>query len=204
MQSLNSDCLPALGLRPPFCILKPKPLDYWDVCWVQLLSCIWFFRIPRSVAHQTPLSMGFVWQEYWSGLPFPPPGDLPHPGVDPESLVSPALAGGFFTTGTTWEAPCNSGHPVNVDWRNERSPPSHRWRASRLLSARKETDQLFNFSGFPRLHLLLVIINQSCVWASVDKVKLPRRIGVLWTGPSTGSRIIKGRQKGKGHPRLGR
>jgi len=95
MQSLNSDCLPALGLRPPFCILKPKPLDYWDVCWVQLLSCVWFFRIPRSIAHQTPLSMGFVWQEYWSGLPFPPPGDLPHPGV---KLVSLALEGGFFTT----------------------------------------------------------------------------------------------------------
>ena len=108
----------------------------------------------RTAARQSPLPVGFSRREYWSGLPFPPPGDLPHPGVDPESLVSPALASGFFTTGTTSEAPCNSGHPVNVDWRNERSPPSHRWRASRLLSARKETDQLFNFSGFPPLHLL--------------------------------------------------
>ena len=51
--------------------------------------------IPRTVAHQAPLSMGFVWQEYWSGLPFPPPGNLRHPGV---KLVSFALEGGFFTT----------------------------------------------------------------------------------------------------------
>ena len=42
--------------------------------------------------------MGFPWQEYWSGLPFPSPGDLPNPGIKPVSLVSPALAGGFFTT----------------------------------------------------------------------------------------------------------
>ena len=47
---------------------------------------------PRGL--QAPLSMGFPRQEYWSGLPFPPPGDLPHPGVEP---TSPALAGGFFT-----------------------------------------------------------------------------------------------------------
>ena len=51
-----------------------------------------------TVAHQKPLSMGFPRQENWSGLPFPPPGDLPNPGIKPESLVPPALAGGFFTT----------------------------------------------------------------------------------------------------------
>ena len=50
------------------------------------------------VAHQTPLSLGFPRQEYWSGLPFPPPGDLPNSGIKPESSVSPALAGSFFTT----------------------------------------------------------------------------------------------------------
>ena len=47
---------------------------------------------------------GFSRQEYWSGLPFPPPGDLPDPGIGPTSLMSPALSGGFFTTSTTWEA----------------------------------------------------------------------------------------------------
>ena len=48
------------------------------------------FVTPWTVAHQAPLSMGFPRQEYWSGLPFPPPGDLPDPGIEPGS---PALAG---------------------------------------------------------------------------------------------------------------
>ena len=53
---------------------------------------------------QAPLSMGFSRQEYWSRLPCPPPGDLPNPGIEPTSLMSPALAGMFFTTSATWEA----------------------------------------------------------------------------------------------------
>ena len=57
----------------------------------------------RTVACQT-LSMGFSRQEYWSGFPFPPPGDLPKPGIEPLCPVSPALASGFFTTSTTLEA----------------------------------------------------------------------------------------------------
>ena len=47
---------------------------------------------------QASLSMGFSRQEYWSKKPFPSPGDLPDPGTEPESPISPALAGGFFTT----------------------------------------------------------------------------------------------------------
>ena len=54
---------------------------------------------------QAPLSMGFSRQKYWSGLSCPPAGDLPNPGIKPTSLKSPALAGGFFTTSATWEAP---------------------------------------------------------------------------------------------------
>ena len=50
------------------------------------------------MAQQAPLSMGFYWQEYWSGLPFTTPGDLPNPEIKPMSLKSPALADGFFTT----------------------------------------------------------------------------------------------------------
>ena len=53
---------------------------------------------------QAPLSMGFSRPVYWSGLPCPPPGDLPDPGIEPMSLISLALAGGFSTTNTTWEA----------------------------------------------------------------------------------------------------
>ena len=55
-------------------------------------------------AHQAPLSLGFSRQESWTGLPCPPPGDIPHPGIEPMSPVSPALAGKFFTTSSTWEA----------------------------------------------------------------------------------------------------
>ena len=60
-------------------------------------SCAQLFAAPWTVALQAPLSMGFSRQEYWSGLPGPPPGDLPHPGIEPSSLESPALADRFFT-----------------------------------------------------------------------------------------------------------
>ena len=75
----------------------------------QLLSHVWLFAIQWTAACQSPLSMGFFRQEYWSGLPFPSPGDLPNPGIKPEALASPALAGGFITTSTTWEAPSVKG-----------------------------------------------------------------------------------------------
>ena len=52
---------------------------------------------PWTVAGHAPLSMGFPRQEYWSGLPFPSPGDLPDPGIKSISPVAPALAGRFFT-----------------------------------------------------------------------------------------------------------
>ena len=50
-----------------------------------LLSCVWLFATPWAVASQAPLSMRFSRQEYWSGLPFPSPGDLPNPGMEPGS-----------------------------------------------------------------------------------------------------------------------
>ena len=59
------------------------------------------FVTPWTVAHQAPLSMGYSRQGSWSGLPFPSPGDLPNSGIEPKSLMSPALAGGSFTTSAT-------------------------------------------------------------------------------------------------------
>ena len=53
---------------------------------------------PWTMARQAPLSMGFSWQGYWNGLPFPPPGDLPDSGIEHVSPASSALAGGFLTT----------------------------------------------------------------------------------------------------------
>ena len=70
-----------------------------------MLTCYYvnhrLFPTLWTVVHQAPLSKGFSWQEYWSGLPCPPPGDLPDPGIKPASLRSPAPAGGFFSAGAT-------------------------------------------------------------------------------------------------------
>ena len=65
-----------------------------DACILSHFSCIWLFVIPWTVAHQAPLSMEFTRQEYWSGLSWPPPGDLPNPGIEPTSLMSPVLQAG--------------------------------------------------------------------------------------------------------------
>ena len=66
------------------------------VC-AQLLSHVQLFAMLWTVERQTLLSMGFPGQEYWNGLPFLIPGDLPNPGIEPMSPASPALAGRFFT-----------------------------------------------------------------------------------------------------------
>ena len=62
------------------------------------------FATPWTVACQVPLPMGFSRQEYWSGLPFPPPGTLLDPESETVSLMSPAMAGRLLTPSTTWEA----------------------------------------------------------------------------------------------------
>ena len=71
---------------------------------LSFFSCAQLSATSWTVAHQALLSLGFSRQEYWSGLPCPPPGDLPDPGIKPTSLMSTLLAGGFFTTSATWEA----------------------------------------------------------------------------------------------------
>ena len=73
-----------------------------------MLSCfnrVQLFVIIWTIVCQVPLSMEFSRQEYWNGFPCPSPGDLPNPGIEPMSPVSPALVGRFFTTISTWEAP---------------------------------------------------------------------------------------------------
>ena len=100
------------GFCPEFCLIFRQFLTLFDVktnpwgcvcvcvcarahvC-VCALTCGGLFAIQRTVAHQASVAMEFFRQENWSGLPFPPPGDLPNPGVE---RMSPALASGFFTT----------------------------------------------------------------------------------------------------------
>ena len=73
-----------------------------------MLSRVRLFATPRTVAHQAPLSMGFSRQEYLNGFLFPPPGDLPDPGIKPGSLASVALGGRFFTSNAAWKVHKNN------------------------------------------------------------------------------------------------
>ena len=90
---------------PLHCIQMEGPLTRNGACSPLSCTCVhshvWLFATPETVARQAPLSMGFSRQEYWSGLPFTSPGDLSNPGIEPASLVSPALAGRFFTSWAT-------------------------------------------------------------------------------------------------------
>ena len=86
--------------RPPTTSTVPGParvLCSMHVCMQRHFSHVLLFVTPWTVAYQVPLSAGFSRQEYWSGLPLPPPRDPSDPRIKPESLASPALAGGFFT-----------------------------------------------------------------------------------------------------------
>ena len=66
-------------------------------------SCVQLFVVLWTVACQAPLFLGFSRQEYWSGLPRPPSGDLTNPEIEPASLISPTLANRFLTTSATWK-----------------------------------------------------------------------------------------------------
>ena len=98
MSSLHNTVV--LWLRWPLsiaaCVCTLGPVGHFETPWTSLpgSSDVW--------------SMEFSRQEYWSGLSIPSPGDLPDPGMELASLASPVLAGGFFTTNATWEAPLHS------------------------------------------------------------------------------------------------
>ena len=75
--------------------------DFVHACILSCFSCVLLCVTLWTVAHKGPLPMGLSRKDYWSGLSCPPPGDLPNPGSEPVSLISPALAGRFFTTSAT-------------------------------------------------------------------------------------------------------
>ena len=111
MQKTPEMGVPSLGWEDPLeeGMATPSSILAWRIPWteepsrlqsiqfssVQSLSHVLLFGIPWTVAYQAPQSVEFSRQEYWSGLPFPSPGDPPNPGMEPSS---PVLAGGFFTT----------------------------------------------------------------------------------------------------------
>ena len=110
------------GLQVPCYHSKNRPLcprshPTPDLCACMLISFshVWLFNPMDYIVHQAPLSMGFSRQEYWNGLPCPLPGNLPSPGIELVSLMSPAFASRFFTT---WEAPLpRPSHRINTHYK---------------------------------------------------------------------------------------
>ena len=89
-----------IGITSNFFFQPPNPLF---IVRCLLLNYVQLYATSQIVARQFHLSMGFSRQEYWNGLLCPPSGDIPDPGIEPISLMSPALSGRFLTTSTTWE-----------------------------------------------------------------------------------------------------
>ena len=89
---------PEIEPKPSPLAVKAQSPNHWLLFSCQVMSSS--FATPWTVARQAPLSMRFPRQEYWSGLPFPLPEDLPDPGIEAASLLSLALADGFFTSVT--------------------------------------------------------------------------------------------------------
>ena len=112
----------------------------WPGMCAQSLSPVWLFAILCTVALQTPLSMGYPRQECWSGLLFPPPGDLSNPRIEP---ASPASAGGFFTT----EPP---GKPCQP-WASNQSWATDIWGS--------EVEEAYSLSLWLRVWLWVLFVN---------------------------------------------
>ena len=113
-------------------------MQVW-VCVLSRFSRVRHFVTPRTEYRQAPLSMGFSRQEYWSGLPFPSPGDLSDPEIKPESLMTSELAGRFFITSTTWEA-CDAQHSIQNHQTGE--GPSELWSVYNAASLGHKGEEL--------------------------------------------------------------
>ena len=128
---------------------------------VWVLSCfsnVWLFATLWTVAHPALLSMGFSRLEYWSGLPCPPPGDLPDLGIEPVYLMSLELAGRYFTTSSTWESPLYCAPKTNTilfiyikKFSNTENvsrsrkmfpPPQYFWKVDQTLERRQKSREL--------------------------------------------------------------
>ena len=93
------------GILKVFCYGETVELVVASVYVCSMLSCVQLFATPGTVARQAPLSMGFSRQEYWSGLPFPSPGDLPNPGIETHVCCISCIGRQILYHCATWEAP---------------------------------------------------------------------------------------------------
>ena len=127
-----------------------------------LLSCVRFFVIPQTVTHKAPLSIGLSKQGSWSGLPFPPPEDLPNPKIEPLSPVAPVLASWLFIT----EPPKK---PIHTHIRTH----THRGNiALNLISVLRSCHEIFNLHSFSYFFFLFclsfsILFAKFFVWSSI-------------------------------------
>ena len=120
------------------------------VCVLSHFSRVWLCVTLWTVACQIPLFIGLSRQEYWSGLPCPPAGDLPDSGIKPVSLISAALAGSIFTTFATWEA--YQRFLPAPEWRDLRIQTSIQPFSSAQTQVLEGKNSVFCFS-VPPLHI---------------------------------------------------
>ena len=124
LSSISNTCLECHS--PNFFTLNITIVFWCLYIHVCVLSCVHVLVTPWTVAHKTPLSMEFSTQEYWSGLPFLPPGDLPNPAIE---RTAPALSGLFFTTEPP-EKPFNNTSINN----NNNSIPNYFFKSFNILN----------------------------------------------------------------------
>ena len=127
---------------------------------VCVLSHVQLFAVPWTIVHQALLSMEFSRQEYWNGLPFPAPGDLPHPGIEHASLSSLALADIFFITSTI------SYHHLKCFFKKQNKRQTWRWNSCSSPELPQHLIYFisWNFENCPRKESFLI----QCV--SLDSV----------------------------------
>ena len=151
----------------PLTVTHQAPLSS-TVSWCCVLSCFSCVRLFAAlwiIACQAPLFKGFSRQECWSGLPFPPPGNHPNPGIKPVSLTSPVLAGGFFTTSTILSPEvCSDSCPLS------------RWRYLSISSSAVPFFCLHSVHGILQARIL--------EWVAIFFFSGPRFIRTLHYDPS--------------------
>ena len=136
---------PEKPFGPCLCRVSAKPFTNYtqQIYMLSRFSHVWLCATLWTVSCQAPLSMGFsVDKQYWSGFPCPPPGSLPDPGIEPAFLMSPALAGRFFTTSTTWHANVNIHKCLQLGLKTSDCVLQNLFNNNRILSQRRSISPL--------------------------------------------------------------
>ena len=133
-------------------------------CMLSCFSRALLFATLWITARRAPLSMGFCSQEYWNGLPWPLPRDLPDWGIEPESFTSPALASGFFTISATWETPVLILRKLIYDNEKKKKMPKayYAWRNSFYLGL-----HTLGFGNSEEWYNILLLLNTLRTFLSI-------------------------------------